>query len=403
MFPDRPTVARARWLPTLTAGLLGAALVAGCTDSPAQSSRSAAGASSSAAGVAAAPQVSVDASVDSCGRGWTTGHAGQQTISVHNTDSRGGEVYLTDPAGKVYAEIDNLAAGTTSAFSIELGPGSYLFHCAMEDEATVAGRPVTVTGTTAHPAVGVLPVSQADLLPATLGYQKYVTGALPALITQVTALQTDVRSGNRAAAKRDWLTAHLSYERLGAAYGAFGDADTKINGLPYGLPKGTADPAWTGFHAIEKRLWSGGDAQQLVDTLVTDVRALPAQFASEQIDPLEVTLRAHEIVENTVQFELTGKTDFGSHSGLATARANLDGTTTVLNLLKPLLSTRGVDVAGLERQVGTARAALAGTDQTALAALPRPKRQAINASMSALAEALAPIASILEPRLSELK
>ncbi len=384
----------------LGVSLIGVALLAGCTGGGhhgvAAATTATAGATSGSA------PTTVQVSVDACGRGWTAGHAGQQTFELHNTDSRGGEVYLADAAGKVYGEIDNLAAGTTAELPIELGPGSYTFHCAMEDEATVASRPVTVTGHTAHPAVGVLPVTQADLLPATLGYQKYVTGQLPTLTRQVTTLQTDVRKGDRAAAQRDWLTAHLTYERLGAAYGAFGDADTKINGLPSGLPKGESDPGWTGFHAIERKLWNGGDATALVDTLLTDVKALPQQFAGQQVEPLEVTLRAHEIVENTVQFELTGRTDFGSHSNAATAGANLDGTTTVLKLLQPLLSTRGVDVAALQRQIATARATLP-SGETPLNSLPRAKRQSMNAAFSALTESLAPVASILEPRLAQVQ
>ncbi|GAA3156073.1 hypothetical protein GCM10017687_87630 [Streptomyces echinatus] len=47
--------------------------------------------------------------------------------------------------------------------------------------------------------------------------------------------------------------------------------------------------------------------------------------------PRPAGLRAHEILENTVQFELTGRTDYGSGSNLATARANLDGTRAVLS------------------------------------------------------------------------
>ena len=39
-----------------------------------------------------------------------------------------------------------------------------------------------------------------------------------------------MRGGRLAAAKRDWLTAHLQYETLGAAYDAFGNFDDEIDG-----------------------------------------------------------------------------------------------------------------------------------------------------------------------------
>jgi high-affinity iron transporter len=45
----------------------------------------------------------------------------------------------------------------------------------------------------------------------------------------------------------------------------------------------------------------------------------------------------HEILENAIQFELTGQTDEGSHTNLATARANVDGSRTALDAVVPLL------------------------------------------------------------------
>lgn len=103
---------------------------------------------------------------------------------------------------------------------------------------------------------GVLPVTEQDLLPATKAYERYVSGRLPALLHGVERLRGDVAADNRGAAERDWLTAHLECERLGA------------------------------------------------------------------------------------EFELTGRTDFGSHSSLATVAANLAGTRMVLGMITRLLRVR---------------------------------------------------------------
>ena len=62
-------------------------------------------------------------------------------------------------------------------------------------------------------------------------------GQLPALAAQTQRLSAAVDAGDRQGAEAAWLVAHLQYERLGAAYGAFGDLDAAINGLPNGLPK----------------------------------------------------------------------------------------------------------------------------------------------------------------------
>ena len=49
----------------------------------------------------------------------------------------------------------------------------------------------------------------------------YITSGLAAVAGQVTVLAADIRTGDLAAARTAWLTAHLMWERLGSAYGMF--------------------------------------------------------------------------------------------------------------------------------------------------------------------------------------
>lgn len=339
-------------------------------------------------------------SVDACGQGWSAPTAGQQRFTLRNIDSRAGEVYLTDAvSGAVYADVDPLGAGASTELDISLTAGRYAFRCAMEDEATVTGAAVTITGDAPHttPAASV---SQADLIPATLAYQKYVASRLPILAELTESLRRDLDAGDLARAQIDWVPAHVEYERLGAAYGAFGDLDDRINGLPSGLAQGTADPGWTGFHRVEYGLWHDEGAASLAaagDALAAAVDELSTSFATAQIDPLQISIRAHEITENALQFELTRATDFGSHSNLATVAANLEGTATVLDILEPLLTPRDPDLPATRALLRTTQAdvAAAGSD---LDAAPTPTRERLDADLSQLAEDLAPVASLLEPR-----
>ena len=64
----------------------------------------------------------------------------------------------------------------------------------------------------------------------------------------------------------------------------------------------------------------------VADQLDTCVHQLVAAFPEQTTPPNDLSLRTHEILENTLQFELTGETDQGSHTGLATAEANVQGT-----------------------------------------------------------------------------
>jgi iron uptake system EfeUOB component EfeO/EfeM len=93
----------------------------------------------------------------------------------------------------------------------------------------------------------ILPITNNDLLAPAEEYHAYVAAGLNTLADQTSVVAADVRSGNLGAAKNAWLPAHLTYERLGAAYDAFGNFDQKIDGRPDGLVGGVDSRQWAGF------------------------------------------------------------------------------------------------------------------------------------------------------------
>jgi iron uptake system component EfeO len=108
-------------------------------------------------------------------------------------------------------------------------------------------------------------------------------------------------------------------------------------------------------------------------------------------------------MENTLQFEFTGRTDEGSGTNLATADANVTGDREVVDVLRPLLVSRypglsDVD-ASLNRLQGLLRAQRHpdGT-WTPLSGLSTAAREKLNGTLGQLVERLAPIAAITEPR-----
>ncbi|HJQ47961.1 MAG TPA: EfeM/EfeO family lipoprotein [Amycolatopsis sp.] len=343
----------------------------------------------------------------SCGQGWTDPKPGAQTFQLHNTDSVTAEADLIDPdTGTVFGEIEGLGSGTTRTMQVTLGNGSYAFRCAPEETDPIVGPSVTITGGDERSGPAVVPVTRNDLLGALRSYQDYVGTGLGTLVTQTDALQAALHSGNRGASDGAWLTAHLTYERLGAAYDAFGDSDSAINGTADGLPGGVADDGFTGFHRLEYGLWHAQDMSALAavaDRLADDVHKLHDAFADLQVDPNDLGLRAHEIMENTLQFELTGRTDYGSGTNLATALANLDGTRAVLTVLRPLLVPRLPQLSEVDNWVNRTDAALHSAQRpdgtwTPVAQLAAGPREKINADVSELTELLAPVAAIAEPR-----
>src|SRR5262249_1230020 len=144
----------------------------------------------------------------------------------------------------------------------------------------------------------------------------------------VASLRTALASGDRHRAQQAWLVAQLAYNRLGAAYDTFGDAADAIDGTPDGLPEGVRDKGFKGLRRIEFGLWHDEPLPalgSLAAELAGDVAGLRHDFGAERTDPNDLPLRAHEILENTLQFELTGAEDQGAHAELAVMSANVDG------------------------------------------------------------------------------
>lgn len=218
-------------------------------------------------------------------------------------------------------------------------------------------------------------------------------------------LKADIDRGDLAAARRDWLPAHLVYERMGAAYDTFGDADAAINGTVARTPGAVDDPDFAGFHRIEYGLWHGESAASLrapAAALDSAVRTLRDGWSEARMDPAAMGLRAHEIIENAEQFELTARTDYGSGTNLATARANVDGTRAILGQLRSLLVPRDAGLAKLDAALDRTQAALDaqqhGGTWTPVDRLTHAQRQQINADFGDLLEQLAPVAAIFEVR-----
>jgi iron uptake system component EfeO len=351
------------------------------------------------------PEIAISRSA--CGTGWSDPKPGPQTFHLHNTGSVTAEVALIDPAtGVIYGEVEGLGPATTRPLRVNLGNGSYAFRCLPEDAGAIVGPAVRVSGGAERSGPGVAPVTRNDLLGPLKAYQQHVTTGLGELVTNTGALKNAIHGGDRAASEAAWLTAHLTYERLGAAYDAFGDSDGALNGTADGLPAGVADEGFTGFHRLEQGLWHGEDVASLAGVagqLDTDARALQSSFGDSQVDGNDLGLRAHEIMENTLQFELTGRTDYGSGTTLATTRANLDGTRAVLDVLRPLLTPRYPDLSKVDTWLARTQNTLEAAHRpdgtwTPLAQLEPKQRQKLNADVSELTELLAPIAAIAEPR-----
>ncbi|WP_344663300.1 EfeM/EfeO family lipoprotein, partial [Catenulispora subtropica] len=349
----------------------------------------------------------VEVSAAACGKGFGDLATGEHVFQMKNTGDVPAEVYLLDPStNAVYGEIEGLAPGTTRPLTATLGAGTYAWRCVPNGKGAVTSAVKRVTGSGTS-KTAVVPISDKDLEGPLDQYRSYVTDHLAELAGYTGKLKQDVDSGDLAAAKADWLTAHLAYNRLGAAYGTFADWDGKIDGRADGLPDKEKDKDFTGFHRLEYGLWHGESAADLApvaDQLDADVHGLSDAWPKQDFDPADLPLRAHEILENTLQFQLTGDADYGSGTTVATADANLAGTRVVLNVIRPLVQARDprglADIDSWLDRFGKVVAAAKQPDGTWIPVdkLAPADRQKLNGTLGELLEQLAVVPDLLEIR-----
>jgi high-affinity iron transporter len=359
--------------------------------------------------------IQIAISESACGTGWTSPTAGTLSFNITDNGANTAEVYLINPTtNAVYGEDPDVTPGASELMNVSIGAGDYVFRCSFIDGTVKNSATYHVTGSDAGLAA-VVPVTEQDMEQPVSDYRAYVQTSLPGLLTAAETLDADLKAGNLSQAETDWLPAHLAYERLGAAYGTFDAFDKAINGSAGGQPQGTATKDWTGFFRIEYGLWHGRSAAELApygDKLVADIKGLIKAFPGQTTPATDLPLRTHEILENALQFQLTGIQDYGSGTTLDTLYANTQGTQEVLSTISSLIQRGDPSLLtrinqGLATVQADLKAVGAGpctttcaTRPTALSALSSAQRQKINGDLGQLLETLSLVPDLLEERTS---
>jgi high-affinity iron transporter len=356
---------------------------------------------------AAAQQIMVTGS--SCAPGWSSAQGGNQNFTVVNKSGHTAEVNLVQTASQgIVAEIETLGPATSQTMSATLADGAYTWHCLIDGMPTTTSTQVQVNGggtsgaSSAPPPVK--PITTDELQPAADAYDKYVQPKLVTLASQVNQIKTDLAASNIPAAQADWLQAQLTWEQVGAAYDSFGDLGNAIDGLPQALPQGVDDPGFTGLHRIEYGLWHGQGAAELTpiaDQLSSDITTLQGKLPQLTVDPTDMPLRAHEILEDALRDHLSGMTDEGAGAAYAETYADVQGTQVVLGMLRDQIDARRPGLlATVDAQLNTLSQALLATQANgqwqSLSATPLASRQKVDGTIGALLENLSIIPDILE-------
>ncbi|MGZ4452115.1 MAG: EfeM/EfeO family lipoprotein [Nocardioides sp.] len=387
-----------------------------------------AAAADEASGVAGSP---VDVGQAACGNGWTGGSAGPLTFALSNSAALVQEVQIQDVASRrIFVDVEDLGVGAARSVTLALPAGTYRFLCmGGADGRAFAGPSWTLTGDYRGATTpGVLPASELDFIKPVDAYSAWTAGQLSRLRGDVSALTTALRRGHLLAARHAWMRAQRQYLLLGAAYDAFGDLGDAIDSPVTPGVAPLTDPHLTGLPKLEAVLWHAKpvpagprsraakrararvtaylrqSAVPVARRLLADVTKVAATFDNPvQPSNTDMGLRSHEILEDALRFELTGRDDAGAHLTLFDVAAMVDATREVIAPLRDLLAERDPDLAvtdawldRLARYVDTFHRA--GTDTwTPYGRLSIAQQRRLESILSQTVEYLSEIAVVIDP------
>jgi iron uptake system EfeUOB component EfeO/EfeM len=350
-----------------------------------------------------------------CAPRWRPPNPGRDHFRIANDSGYVATVYLFRPLrGTTVTTVKHLKPHHVRELTVHIVAGGlYQWGC------DLAGRPPRSSDaekalrerTHGGPGVPVVPVTRDELQPAMRIYRAQVAAQLTQLGRQVATLVTDLHNGETTAAQAQWLTAHLTWLRIGqddGAYGVFGSAALAVDGTAAGLVKGTADPKFRGFHKVELDLFTHHDDTAAATDAAALGRAVGALSAAgvDSWLPLSTasvssfTLRPHEVLEDALRDSLSGNDNYGSGTDLASIRADVSATRAMLTLLAPLITPRSAHLVhharvALSRLSATLDARHVNGHWTPLASLSRRIRELVNAETGGVLEILAPVPDLL--------
>jgi iron uptake system EfeUOB component EfeO/EfeM len=133
------------------------------------------------------------------------------------------------------------------------------------------------------------------------------------------------------------------------------------------------------------------------------VHSLVTQFHGLPMSGTDLAVGTYETLENTMQYEMTGETDEGSHTNLATAWANIEGTQLALSALAPLLRQTGPGLLSQLEKGLTAMAAAFKSYQAPngtwepLQSLTTSQQESLDGQLGSLLEELSVLPEVLQP------
>ena len=179
-----------------------------------------------------------------------------------------------------------------------------------------------------------------DLTQQTEAYKTWVTGQIDLLLADTEKFVALLKAGKLEEAKALYPKARMYYERSEPIAESFGDLDPRIDNREADLEK---DEVWSGFHRIEKILWTQQTTQgteKLGDQLLADIKELRAKLPTAEVTGELMVQGSVDLLNEVSTSKITGEEEIFSHTDLYDFKANIEGAEKIFEILKPVIQTK---------------------------------------------------------------
>jgi iron uptake system component EfeO len=271
---------------------------------------------------------------DGCQVSATSFRAGALTFDITNKDANAVTEVELEANGRIVGEKENLPAGFTGSFSVNVDGGSYELVCPGAKPDSVA---ITVTGKAASSAGTV-----ADLLrQGAKEYAGYVNDQATELVEAAETLRDAIKSGNLTDAQTAYDKARPFYEKIEPVAESFTagkvNLDADIDAREGDVPAAQ----WQGFHRIEKGLFADQSVEGLstyAAGLVANTKTLRKLTVGLTFQPYEIANGAQELLDEVAASKITGEEERYSHIDLVDIENNDEGAEQAFAALRPGLT-----------------------------------------------------------------
>lgn len=292
---------------------------------------------SGAATAAEIPQYNVSVNDKQCEPMTLSVNAGKTQFIIKNNSQKALEWEILKGV-MVVEERENIAPGFTQKLTANLEAGEYEMTCGLLSNPK--GKLIVKGEVAALPQQG--PHKLQQLAEVIAAYKAYVLAESAQLVADSKIFTDAIKAGDIARAKALYAPARQHYERIEPVAELFSDLDSSIDAREDDYEKKSDDPAFTGFHRLEKALFadnSTGGMESYADRLYQDTRALQLRISQLAFPPEKVVGGAAGLIEEVAASKISGEEDRYSRTDLWDFQANVEGAEKIVDLLRPQLET----------------------------------------------------------------